>query len=656
MEEYIIGKTRLQLSKMIGEGGEGRVFEIVGHAGHAVKIYHEEHRASRERKVRAMVQSKLSLKTELVAYPNEIVLNKSRNFSGFLMRYVPEHRPLHYLYTPKSRQRHFPATDYRFLVRAALNTVRAVGQVHQTGCIIGDLNHSGVLVSQKATVALIDADSFQFELNGERFPCLVGVEEFLPPELQRIKINNIVRTAQHDLFGLAVAIFHLLFLGRHPYAGISNEDDLSFGESIHRNKFAFSLIRRSETKTSPPPGSITLDLLPSFVSSAFERAFGLNPSSRPLVKEWIVVLKRLERSLTRCRKVDSHYYPNSSKECLWCSLAAKSGFDPFPQLSPSTKSHSARMQVSSRIIHEILSFRFPSVSDFLSISISLERGPSDALKEAKGVKLSDIFWGLISVFIAIYGFFIWVEIWVFWLVVAGWGLLRFKGPVVPTKPFIDRYIKADESVSVELDAFLHRKNLKEVMFVRVDLDAKIAAYERLDDDLLSELRKLRYTRETRQRTAYLDQFQIRHSKIPGIGPAKTACLVSFGIETAADVDWSSVLAVPGFGEYMTRKLVDWRKGHEARFRYSPVPSSKDSADELAVRSIYKAKRVKLEADILSGLAMIRSARPQLKNISQLVSGDTDLINVLKVRAHAEQDLKILGVKIPPSKVKFNMVR
>jgi DNA-binding helix-hairpin-helix protein with protein kinase domain len=71
-----------------------------------------------------MVGGGLATKTDLVAYPGEIATDPSGKFVGFLMRLVSGYRPLHELYSPKSRQRHFPKADYRFVVRAALNVAR----------------------------------------------------------------------------------------------------------------------------------------------------------------------------------------------------------------------------------------------------------------------------------------------------------------------------------------------------------------------------------------------------------------------------------------------------------------------------------------------------------------------------------------------------
>lgn len=650
MREIVVGTSRFQLGERIGSGGEGEVFAVTGKAGQAVKIYGAGLRASRESKVRAMVLGGLAAKTDLVAYPGEIATDPSGKFLGFLMRLVSGYRPLHELYSPKSRQRHFPKADYRFIVRAALNVARAVGKVHQTGCVIGDLNHSGVLVSQEATVALIDADSFQFSLNGKTYPCLVGVEDFTPPELHGINLGTVTRTLQHDNFGLAVAIFHLLFMGRHPYAGVYRGPDLSMGESIAQNRFAFSVLRRSETQTSPPPGALPLTLFPHSISSAFERAFGSNASSRPSAAEWVDALARLEGSLSRCGKVKSHYYPSNAKGCVWCSLAARSGFDMFPELSSVTPDIPTDVRGTEDAIREILAFRFPTASDLLSLSIPIPPGPSAALQEAKNAKRSHSFTALLMMAGAVAGLVFATPIWFIWLGLAGWGFARFGDRNVSEKPFLDRFEKADSKVQAELDAFMRRSNLAEIVQVRADLDAEIATYKRIDDDLAQELRNFRSNREARQRAAYLDQFQLRRASISGIGPAKTATLISFGIETAADVGWSAVRAVPGFGEVMTQKLVNWRKVHEARFRYNPAPNAQDVNDERALRSKYATQKANLEASIRGGLTTLRNAKPRLDALPSRVRGDTALVQALEERARAAQDLRLLGASVPPSKV------
>lgn len=648
MQDIIIGTKRVPVGEFVGRGGEGEVFTVKGHHGQAVKIYNTGLRTEREDKVRAMVREGFAAKTNLIAFPSKIVSDRRGNFIGFLMRLISGYRPVHELYSPKSRQRYFPKADYRFVIRAALNCTRSIGRVHQTGCVIGDLNHSGVLVSQDGTVALIDADSFQCLLNGKIYNCVVGVPDFTPPELHGVNLGSVVRTVEHDNFGLAVAIFHLLFMGRHPYAGQYKGPDISMGEAIAQNRFAFSLTRRSSTKTSPPPGTLTLDLFPAQVRDAFEQAFSLSPRARPSASGWIVALTKLESSLSRCNKVRTHYYPSNAKGCVWCELAIKSGFDMFPDLSTVALNIPSDSRGTEQAIREILAFRFPTLADLFPQLSTSARWGSRALLKAKSVKLGRAFMGLLMIAGAVAGFIYAPFVWFIWLIVGFLGLVLVSDSKIDIKPFQDAFQKADERVQSKLNAFIRRNGLTEVVKVHGELDNAIASYKSIDDELTREVRKLKSTREVRQRAAYLDQFSIRLADIPGLGPAKTATLISFGIETAADVNRSAVLRVPGFGEVMTGRLMDWRRRYESRFRYNPTPNAQDVSEERALRAKFASQKAKLESIIRNGLITLRTAKPRLEMLSAKARSDRTLTQAIEERANAKQDLKLLGASVPDS--------
>ena len=208
------------LGKRLGGGGEGEVF-LAGPSGDlAVKLYKNPRRPRLEAKIRAMVQAGLAAQSELAAFPWAVMLGSDGLFAGFLMRAVRDRLPLHEVYAPAARKQHFPTADYGFLAHTATNIARAVASVHLTGCVIGDVNASGMLVDHQATVALVDADSFQFVTATQKFPCLVGTPEYTPPELQGRSLEGITRTPNHDNFGLAVLIFQTLMMGHHPFNGV----------------------------------------------------------------------------------------------------------------------------------------------------------------------------------------------------------------------------------------------------------------------------------------------------------------------------------------------------------------------------------------------------------------------------------------------------
>ena len=646
MDVVRIGGRAQALGKKIGKGGEGEVFVLADQPDRAVKIYKEALRGSREAKVRAMVEGQLAAGTDLVAFPDVMVDGARGGFVGFVMRLVSGYQPVHELYSPKSRKLHFPSKDYRFLVRAAINIARAVGTVHKADCVIGDFNHSGVLVAKDATVALIDADSFQFSRDGRVFPCVVGVPDFTPPELHGVNLSTVTRTRAHDHFGLAVAIFHLLAMGKHPYAGRFAGGDLTMSEAIAQNRFAFSQARKAETRTSPPPGAVSLTDFPPPVARAFEAAFGLEPALRPDAAKWILVLKELEAAMSRCTAVKSHYYPSAAGQCLWCRLAGQSGIDMFPDLIGMAPPAPGGPFDFERLCAQISAVRLPRPEDILPQWTGDSGSGSPAVAAAKRAMLGARMLAIAALAAALACFFYVPGAAILWIGIGIFGLVKLSGARVEEGPFKAAYSTADKRARDAEVAYLTRIGLTELAQVREDLDRWVADYRKLDSNLTREIMLLKSSREARQRAAFLDRFPLRRARISGIGPAKTATLASYGIETAADISRHAVMAVPGFGEAMTAKLVAWRSGHEAKFRYNPAPDASDVQAENAARSSHASKRADLQSKIRSGAAALQAGPQRLAGRAH--GGDQPLMHALGERARAARDLELLGLKVPAS--------
>ena len=236
-----------------------------------------------------------------------------------------------------------------------------------------------------------------------------------------MNLSTVVRSSMHDNFGLAVAIFLLLFLGRHPYTGRHQGPDLSIGQAIAQNRFAFSLTGQSSTGTSPPPGSLTLDVFPAPVRQTFESAFGLNPMSRPNALSWIKVLTTLESSLIRCRILKTHFYPDSARVCLWCNLSKNGGgIDMVPDISTVVRDIPGDTLATEQAIREILALQFPVVAELVPKSMTSTRKGSVELQEAKSSKLHRALRGLLMLAGGGVGFLYAVDVWFIWLGLAVW--------------------------------------------------------------------------------------------------------------------------------------------------------------------------------------------------------------------------------------------
>ena len=187
-DDVFVEKRPVKVGRRIGRGGEGDVYELQHDSASAVKIYTVADGKDREPKVAAMIAADLASKSALASFPSAIVRDRRGQFLGFKMRLVRNHKPLHELYAPGPRKHNFAQADYRFLVRAAANVARAVASVHASSCVIGDLNHSGVLISPQATASLIDADSFQFSADADLL--LQGDVPGRPGAVQNLRFDH----------------------------------------------------------------------------------------------------------------------------------------------------------------------------------------------------------------------------------------------------------------------------------------------------------------------------------------------------------------------------------------------------------------------------------------------------------------------------------
>ena len=142
---------------------------------------------------------------------------------------------------------------------------------------------------------------------------------------------------------------------------------------------------------------------------------------------------------------------------------------------------------------------------------------------------------------------------------------------------------------------------------RRDLELRKTEYQGLPAWYQQQRTKLNAEREALQRRHFLEQFFIQRHRITGIGPSLTATLASYGVETAADVTFAKVMAVPGFGPTRTKVLMAWRAGLEQRFRFNPNQAV-DPRDITALDQRHAAWRNDLERVLSSGAQELQKIR------------------------------------------------
>ena len=591
------------LGKELGRGGEGAVYEIPGRPDFAAKVYVPAKPVAHGEKLSAMVAMAEPKLLRLAAWPTSTLHGASGSVIGFVMPKLTGHAPVFKLYGPKLRLHEFPKAEWRFLIHAAANAARAFSTMHAAGHVIGDVNHGNLFVGTDATVRLIDCDSFQVSKGSHRWLCEVGVGTHQPPEMQLASYSGITRTPNHDNFGLAVIIFQMLCMGRHPFAGryLASGEAPSIDEAIAKSQYAYSHDPR-RTMMAPPPGSLSIDALTPEVQDLFESAFAPSAKHRPSADRWVAALQQLGASLRECPQNQAHHYFSRLSHCPWCEIEAASGTLLFPVVflgQPGAATGIAALWQEVTKIAEPPPLPLPPDPARLKVPPSPE-----ALAASKsGRRLATAAYA--SIVVSILMPMLIAPPATFWLTAVIVGALTTI--IVKTTGNAGPHNKRLNEVKSDWDALRSAWQPRSSRFsqIRRDLDAVKARHDALSTVRAKRLQQLSDHKRQNQLQDHLDQFSIASAKISGIGPAKVAMLGSYGIDTAGDIVAAKVMAVPGFGEVTTRKLVVWKQQLETRFRFHPNRAI-SAVDIAAVQRDIDVQALKLEQELASGLANLKA--------------------------------------------------
>ena len=617
--------TPVSLGKKVGSGGEGDVYEIAPHRKDVLaKIYHKPLSAERQEKLRVMVSGCNDELKEFAAWPLDMLHNgKGGPVCGFVMPRITDCEPIHRVYGPSHRKESFPNADWRFLVRTAKNLAAAFYIIHKYGYVVGDVNEGNILVTKKACVRLIDCDSFQVQAKDKTYFCEVGVAQFTPPELQKSKDFKMLRTPNHDNFGLAILIFLLLFMGRHPFSGVyKGDDDMPIERAIAEHRFAFG---RSATLKgmAPPPNAVGLSVVPGEIASLFEQAFteaGIPSWGRPSANDWWNLLDALEKRLRKCPTESMHTYYAGLSACPWCNLENSSGILLF--LSADTIS---RIDLGSEW-QKVLAIKAPGPVPEISPQKYRCLPAPFSPEVARAVRLGKIRQAaqilllaasailVLALFTLGQGFSHPAD--VISLVPAGIAGLLF---ILPGRDRVERKRRKKAFEDARYSWRLWEKKWK-AEAGDAEFIARFAAltharqrYETIEQNYKNAVAALGHTSRERQQKKFLESCHIDACPSSRLTENRRAALRSFGIETAADIDPHRMLGIPGFDAALISELVSWRKQQESRFVFDAdlrVPAT----DIQSLIHTFQPKIRPAEREILTGIEQLFTIQQKiLKN-------------------------------------------
>ena len=331
-------------------GGEGDVYDVEGNPDLVIKVYNDKKR-NKDKKLYNELITKIQAMCDIcddtimrrAGWPQQIVYLGNKPL-GFTMNKIKYCNTFHQLVDTIDRKEKFLDNNWKYSLYVAYNLACAVNALHKKNVVIGDINESNFLIGNRTIaetngvfnfkdngiVYSIDCDSFQISTNNKAFLCSVAKAEYLPPELVGANLHKVVRTPNHDNFGLAVLIFQLVMLGRHPYMGIGVPGNIT--EAISGGYYVYGKNAKSKGVYPPKPDGLYDAIFSSMnneMKSLFEQAFSSQPNVvRPSAETWINALKRQIDDLVQCDEDENHYYDKDG-ECIWCKIKQEFGFNPW---------------------------------------------------------------------------------------------------------------------------------------------------------------------------------------------------------------------------------------------------------------------------------------------------------------------------------------
>lgn len=630
--------STVRLGAEIGRGGEGAVYEIVGSTDLVAKIYLAPVDSAKAAKLQTMVSRGTEALTKLAAWPSDLVLASPKGrIAGLIMRRIERSHPIHQLYTPKSRLQEFPRATWPFLIHTATNVARAFSIVHAHGIIIGDVNEGNVRVNDTALVALIDCDSFQIVDNGRQFICEVGVSTYTPPELQG-KNQAVLRTENHDNFGLALMIFQLLFMGRHPFAGrFLGSGDMPVERAIKECRFAFSA-ENQKLQMAPPPNALRLADVPAGIARLFESAFSAaaaHGSLRPSALEWIEALEALSRELVKCGTTSSHHYYRQLSRCPWCAMEHGSAVVLFLQWDVVQGAGANVVQMWARIAAVPHPGPRPRLAGKESAA---PRSPSAEAKSAgrwRRSKIGSVFLiGAVGIAAGAFngssgGFSVIV-------IVAVWIAFIVSKRARKSEDF-EKVLVAINAQYTSLLAKWQR-DAGDSAFLE-----KFSALERAKKEIegLPGIRQQRVVAlensiKEKQLERWLDKHYLRDAVLSGIGPGRKALLSSYGIDTAADLTRQALESVHGIGPKYSTVLMDWRDTVAQGFVYNPSLGV-DKSDLAKLDQELAGQRAGLERALVAGPRELLKIKQRILETRKSIQ--EEMPGILEQLLQAEADWK-----------------
>lgn len=271
----------IRLGSLLGEGGEGSVFE--GDRESVIKIFDRDHVTShRRKKISLLVEHDIQSKGACI--PSALISNASGEFVGYMMPRASGREFQRTIFNKRKFAKEFPNWKKVDLVDICISFLTQVRDLHAMNIILGDINPKNLMVDEKKNVFIIDADSWQ--LDG--YPCPVGTPMFTSPRMLGTAYSDKLRTMEDELFAVATMLFMIIMTGQFPYVRTGTDGDIV--QLIKEGNFAFQYENRNNKDQPEGDWKYMWSHIHKPVKDLFWHTFhkeGKRYKRRPSATEWL---------------------------------------------------------------------------------------------------------------------------------------------------------------------------------------------------------------------------------------------------------------------------------------------------------------------------------------------------------------------------------
>ncbi|WP_077619722.1 hypothetical protein [Bacillus sinesaloumensis] len=222
-----------------------------------------------------------------VNWPIDLIFTKDQLFLGYLMKEAKGTSLKQVVRTKAHLTSKFPNWNRKHLVELALSYLRTVGQLHDQGIVMGNVNLDHIIVKNEKNLTLIHADGYQIN----QFRSDRSLINFTPQEILTRR-DELLKDKKHDYYAIAVVLFAILFPGRLPY---TFQGSTVTAEHILNKRFEFPFQPVFIPNYEKSPWTLIWAGLPFHLRQLFHQTFVQN--QRVPIEVWETAIRLYRDSL-----------------------------------------------------------------------------------------------------------------------------------------------------------------------------------------------------------------------------------------------------------------------------------------------------------------------------------------------------------------------